>query len=73
MDTWRRFGQLLEGEEEGEQLQVPLCKHLRGPDLGLAHIQAQVKKARKGLYHLRQLRKFRVSPAIMKTFLFTGP
>ncbi len=33
-----------------------------------AHIQTQVKKARQGLYHLRQLRKFRVSPAILKTF-----
>ncbi len=28
------------------------------------HIQTQVKKARQRLYHLRQLRKFRVSPAI---------
>ncbi len=27
-----------------------------------AHIQTQVKKARQRLYHLRQLRKFRVSP-----------
>ncbi len=33
-----------------------------------AHIQTQVKKARQSLYHLRQLRKFRVSPAILKTF-----
>ncbi len=33
-----------------------------------AHIQTQVKKARQGLYHLRQLRKSRVSPAILKTF-----
>ncbi len=32
------------------------------------HIQTQVKKARKRLYHLRQLRKFRVSPTILKTF-----
>ncbi len=32
------------------------------------HIQTQVKKARQRLYHLRQLRKFRVSPAILKTF-----
>ncbi len=32
------------------------------------HIQTQVKKARQRLYHLRQLRQFRVSPAIMKTF-----
>ncbi len=37
-----------------------------------AHIQTQVKKARQRLYHLRQLRKFRVSPAILKTFLFRG-
>ncbi len=33
-----------------------------------SHIQTQVKKARQRLYHLRQLRKFRVSPAILKTF-----
>ncbi len=33
-----------------------------------AHIQTQVKKARQRLYHLRQLRKFRVSPAILKAF-----
>ncbi len=33
-----------------------------------AHIQTQVKKARQRLYHLRQLRKFRVSPAFLKTF-----
>ncbi len=32
------------------------------------HIQTQVKKARQGLNHLRQLRKFRVSPTILKTF-----
>ncbi len=33
-----------------------------------AHIQTQVKKARQRLYHLQQLRKFRVSPEILKTF-----
>ncbi len=33
-----------------------------------AYIQTQVKKARQRLYHLRQMRKFRVSPAILKTF-----
>ncbi len=32
------------------------------------HIQTQVKKARQRLHHLRQMRKFRVSPAILKTF-----
>ncbi len=32
------------------------------------HIQTQVKKARQRPYHLRQLRKFRVSPSILKTF-----
>ncbi len=32
------------------------------------HIQTQVKKAMQRLYHLRQLRKFRVSPTILKTF-----
>ncbi len=31
------------------------------------HIQTQVKKAKQRLYHLRQLRKFRVSPTILKT------
>ncbi len=36
--------------------------------LDCTHIQTQVKKARQRLYHLRQLRKFRVSPAILKTF-----
>ncbi len=35
------------------------------------HIQTQVKKARQRLYHLRQLRKFRVSPAILKT-IYSG-
>ncbi len=34
----------------------------------ITHIQTQVKKARQRLYHLRQLRKFRVSPTILKTF-----
>ncbi len=33
-----------------------------------AHMQTQVKKARHRLYHLRQLRKFGVSPTILKTF-----
>ncbi len=52
---------------EGEQLQVPRCKHLRGPDLDCTHPNTgQESQAR--LYHLRQLRKFRVSPAILKTF-----
>ncbi len=32
------------------------------------HIQTQVKKARQRLYHLRQQGRFRVSPAILKTF-----
>ncbi len=32
------------------------------------HIQTQVKKARQRLYYLRQLRKFRVPPTILKTF-----
>ncbi len=35
------------------------------------HIHTQVKKARQRLYHLRQLRKFRVSPTILKT-LYSG-
>ncbi len=33
-----------------------------------AHIQTQIKKARQRLYYLRQLRKFRVSPEILKAF-----
>ncbi len=33
-----------------------------------AHIQTQVKKARQRPYQLRQVRKSRVSPAILKTF-----
>ncbi len=32
------------------------------------HIQTQVRKVKQRLYHLQQLRKFRVSPAILKTF-----
>ncbi len=36
-----------------------------------AHIQTPVKKAMKRLYHLRQLRKTRVSPDILKT-LYSG-
>ncbi len=35
-------------------------------------IQIQVKKARQRLYHLRQLRKFRVPPATLKTFYSWG-
>ncbi len=34
------------------------------------HIQTQVKKARQRLYHLRQLRKFRVSTNNPEIFLF---
>ncbi len=33
-----------------------------------AHIQTRIKKARQRLYYLRQLRKFRVSPEILKAF-----
>ncbi len=33
-----------------------------------SHIQTHVKKARQRLFHLQQLRKCRVSPAILKTF-----
>ncbi len=43
------------------------CKPLRGPDMDYTH-STQVKKARQRMYHLRQLRKFRVSPTILKTF-----
>ncbi len=52
---------------EGEQLQVPRV-NISEDLTWTAHIQTQVKKARQRLYHLRQLRKFRVSPAILKTF-----
>ncbi len=40
-----------------------------GVNISEDHIQTQVKKARQRLYHLWQLRKFRVSPAILKTSL----
>ncbi len=53
---------------EGEQLQVPRCKHLRGPDMDYTHSNSGTRKPGKGLYHLRQLRTVRVSPAILKTF-----
>ncbi len=45
-----------------------LCVNISEDLTWTAHIQTQVKKARQTLYHLRQLRKFRVSPAILKTF-----
>ncbi len=45
-----------------------LCVNISEDMTWTAHIQTQVKKARQRLYHLRQLRKFRVSPAILKTF-----
>ncbi len=59
-------------QDNGLSLNVSKTK-----DLGLnisedltwtTHVQTQVKKARQRLYHLRQLRKFRVSPTILKTF-----
>ncbi len=45
-----------------------LSVNLSGTWLGLTHIQTQVKKARQRLYYLRQLRKFRVPPTILKKF-----
>ncbi len=45
-------------------LSVNISEDLTWP----AHSQTQVKKARQRLYHLQQLRKFKVSPAILKTF-----
>ncbi len=45
-----------------------LCVNISEDLTWTAHIQTQVKKARQILYHQRQLRKFRVSPAILKTF-----
>ncbi len=58
-DQWDPFG-------EGEQLH--LGANISEDLTWTAHIQTQVKKARQRLYHLRQLRKFRVSPAILKSF-----
>ncbi len=49
-------------------LNSSLCDWIQDFLTWTAHIQTQVKKARQRLYHLRQLRKFRVSPAILKTF-----
>ncbi len=40
-----------------------LCVNISDDLTWTTHIQTQVKKARQRLYHLRQLRKFRVSPA----------
>ncbi len=63
--------------DEGDSAGVPqdsFENHFRDMDLNhqdltwTTHIQTQVKKARQKLYHLRQLRKFRVSPTILKTF-----
>ncbi len=45
-----------------------LCVNLYEDLTWTAHLQTQVNKTRQRLYHLRQLRKFRVSPAIQKTF-----
>ncbi len=53
---------------ESKQLQVPLGVNISEDLTWTTHIQTQVKKARQRLYHLRQLRKFRVSPTILKTF-----
>ncbi len=47
-----------------------LCINIPKDLTWTTHIQTQVKKARQRLYHLRQLRKFRVSPAILKSSLF---
>ncbi len=51
-----------------------LCVNISEDLTWTAHIQTQVKKARQRLYHLRQLRKSRVSPAILNPeyFLFRG-
>ncbi len=53
--------------ERVSSFKYPRCKHLRGPDLDCTHSNTG-QEARQRLYHLRQLRKFMVSPAILKTF-----
>ncbi len=45
-----------------------LCVNLSEDLTWTALLQTHVKKTRQRLYHLRQLKKFRVSPAILKTF-----
>ncbi len=63
----------------GRPMQMPGVIDLRNADVHIASdaliaycenltVKTQIKKARQRLYHLRQLRKFRVSPAILKTF-----
>uniref|UniRef100_A0AAZ1WWY5 Alkylated DNA repair protein AlkB homologue 8 N-terminal domain-containing protein n=1 Tax=Oreochromis aureus TaxID=47969 RepID=A0AAZ1WWY5_OREAU len=55
---------------EGAVLQVSWCPHLLRPDMVCPH-SGPDQKARQRLYHLRQLRKFRVSPKILR-ILYTG-
>ncbi len=53
--------------ERVSSFKYPRCKHLRGPDLDCTHSNTGQESQAKTV-HLRQLRKFRVSPAILKTF-----
>ncbi len=46
-----------------------LCVNISEDLTWTVHIQTQVKKARQRLYHLRQLRKFRVSPVLRTCWL----
>ncbi len=59
-DQWNPCG-------EGEQLQVPRCKHLRGPDLDCTHPNTGQESQAKTVPSATA-EKFRVSPAILKTF-----
>ncbi len=52
---------------EGEQLQVPRCKHLRGPDMDCTHPNTGQESQAKAVPSATA-EKFRVSPAILKTF-----
>ncbi len=50
----------------GQQLQVPRCKHHRGPHLD--YTQSVVRKAHQHLFFLRRLKKFGLSSKILRQF-----
>ncbi len=71
LTSWCQDNCLSLNVSKTKELMVDFRKRQQRPYTPLmisAHIQTQVKKVRQRLYHLRQLRKFRVSPAILKTF-----